>query len=165
MDHAESWPSKNYLADASGARQLADAASAGALRENRLILTRFEYAMTDLPTAALIPFNDGMTLKAFEGTDYRGERALMTAVLLDALSIFYKTHGIRDHRKRLEFREVHSWVFADGTDGPFSFENVCGAIGVDATALRDSLRRGQRMPKQRERYFRHVVAAPSAKAA
>jgi hypothetical protein len=121
--------------------------------------------MTDLPTTALIPFNENMALKPFEGTDFRGERALMTAVLLDALSIFYKTQGIRDHRKRLEFREVHSWIYADGADGPFSFENVCGSIGVDASALRDSLTRGRRMPQQRERYFRHVVAAPSAKAA
>jgi hypothetical protein len=104
-------------------------------------------------------------LSSSERSDFRGERALMVAVLLDALSIFYKTEGVRDHRKRLEFREVHGWIFADGADGPFSFENVCGAIGIDADALRDSLKGGRRMPKQRERYFRHVVASPSAKAA
>jgi hypothetical protein len=101
-----------------------------------------------------------------ERTDFQGERALMVAVLLDALSIFYKTEGARDHRRRLEFNEVHSWIFGKGgVDSPFSFDNVCGAIGVDAEALRDAMRQGRRMAKQRERYFRHVVSSPRAKAA
>jgi hypothetical protein len=119
----------------------------------------------DFPNAAWIPFNESLAKIDCESRDFRGEKALMVAVLLDALSIFYKTESIRDHRKRLEFREVHSWIFAEGADGPFSFENVCGAIGIDAGALRDSLKRGRRMPKQRERYFRHVVAPASARAA
>lgn len=123
--------------------------------------------ITELSTPALIPLPlpEGMATTLGESSDFRGEKALMAAVLLDALSIFYKTEGIRDHRKRLEFREVHSWIYAEGGDGPFSFENVCGAIGIDANAMRDSLKRGRRMPQQRERFFRHVVAAPSAKAA
>jgi hypothetical protein len=121
--------------------------------------------ITDPPNAALIPLNESLAAIECESPDYRGEKALMVAVLLDALSIFYKTEGVRDHRKRLEFREVHSWIYADGADGPFSFENVCGAIGINAGALRDCLKRGRRRPNQRERYFRHVVAAPSAKAA
>ena len=101
-----------------------------------------------------------------ERTDFQGERALMVAVLLDALSIFYKNEGARDHRRLLEFNEVHAWIYGKSADSPFSFENVCGAIGVDAAALRDAIRRGRRMAKQRERYFRHVVSNSSrAKAA
>ena len=100
-----------------------------------------------------------------ERTDFQGERALMVAVLLDALSIFYKTEGARDHRRRLEFNEVHSWIYGKSLDSPFSFDNVCGAIGVDADALRDAMRQGRRIAKQRERYFRHVVSSPRAKAA
>lgn len=101
-----------------------------------------------------------------ERSDFQGERALMVAVLLDALSIFYKTEGARDHRRRVEFNEVHAWIYGKGgVDSPFSFDNVCGAIGVDADALRDAMRRGRRMAKQRERYFRHVVSTPRAKAA
>ena len=122
--------------------------------------------IADFPNMAWVPFNESLAIIGCETRDYRGEKALMVAVLLDALSIFYKTDGVRDHRKRLEFREVHSWIFADGGDGPFSFENVCGVIGIDADALRDSLKRERRMPKQRQRYFRHVVAPPApAKAA
>jgi hypothetical protein len=121
--------------------------------------------ISELLSTASIPLNDDLTLANGDRRDFCGEKALMVAVLLDALSIFYKTEGIRDHRKRLEFREVHSWIYAEGADGPFSFENVCGAIGIDPDALRDNLRRRRRMPKQRERYFRHVVVAPSAKAA
>jgi hypothetical protein len=98
--------------------------------------------------------------------DFGGERALMVAVLLDALSIFYKTEDARDHRKRLEFHEVYTWIYGKGADGPFSFENVCGAIHVDADALRESLRRARRVPKQRERYLRHhVVSSSGARAA
>jgi hypothetical protein len=100
-----------------------------------------------------------------EQTDFQGERALMVAVLLDALSIFYKTESARDHRRRLEFNEVYSWIYGKNVDSPFSFDNVCGAIGVDAEALRDAMRQGRRMAKQRERYFRHVVSSPRAKAA
>ena len=100
-----------------------------------------------------------------ERSDFQGERALMVAVLLDALSIFYKTEGARDHRRLLEFNEVYSWIYGKSVDSPFSFENVCGAIGVDPEALRDAMRQGRRMAKQRERYFRHVVSSPRAKAA
>ncbi|HUN60182.1 MAG TPA: hypothetical protein VMU41_18885 [Candidatus Binataceae bacterium] len=98
--------------------------------------------------------------------DFRGERALRVAVLLDALSIFYKTEAARDHRKRLEFSEVYTWIYGKYPDNPFSFENVCGAIGIDADALRESLKRGRRVAKQRERQFRHVaITNSSAKAA
>jgi hypothetical protein len=97
--------------------------------------------------------------------DFRGERALMVAVLLDALSIFYKTEAARDHRKRLEFHEVYTWIYARGADGPFSYENVCGVVGINADALRESLRRGRRVAKQHERHFRHVVTSSEAKAA
>jgi hypothetical protein len=121
--------------------------------------------IADFPNASLIPLSENLAKIDCESRDFRGEKALMIAVLLDALSIFYKTEGVRDHRKRLEFREVHSWIYAAGADGPFSFENVCGAIGIDAGALRESLKLGRRMPKQRERYFRHVVAPASARAA
>jgi hypothetical protein len=100
------------------------------------------------------------------GRDSRGERALMVAVLLDALSIFYKTEAARDHRKRLEFHEVNIWIYGRYADNPFSFDNVCGAIGIDPEALRDSLRRGRRMAKQRERQFKRVAVTNSrAKAA
>jgi len=97
--------------------------------------------------------------------DFQGERALMVAVLLDALSIFYKTESARDHRKRLEFHEVYTWIYGKGVDGPFCFENICGAIGINAEALRESLRRGRRVSKERERYFGHAVIGSSAKAA
>jgi hypothetical protein len=98
--------------------------------------------------------------------DFSGERALMVAVLLDALSIFYKTEAVRDHRKRLEFHEVYTWIYGKYADNPFSFDNICGAIGIDADALRESLRRGGRVAKQRERHFKHMVGASSrAKAA
>lgn len=67
-----------------------------------------------------------MLLGAIGGveSDFGGERALMVAVLLDALSIFYKTEAARDHRKRLEFHEVHTWIYGEYADNPFSFDNV-----------------------------------------
>jgi len=105
-------------------------------------------------------------LEGVDGADLRGERALRVAVLLDALSIFYKTAAARDHRKRLEFHEVYKWIYGTYPDNPFSFDNVCGAIGIDADALRASLRRGWRAEKQRERQFKHVVVTGApAKAA
>jgi hypothetical protein len=98
--------------------------------------------------------------------DFRSERALMVAVLLDALSIFYKLEAARDHRQRLEFREVYTWIYVRGGDGPFCYENVCAAVGINAEALRESLKRGRRVAKQRERHFRPVARRNSeAKAA
>lgn len=91
---------------------------------------------------------------------FEGERGLMAAVLIDALGIFYKTQTARDHRRILEFREVYTWIYGVYGDSPFSFENVCGALGIDANALRDNLKRGRRMQRQRERYFKHIVAPP-----
>lgn len=90
----------------------------------------------------------------------------MLAVLLDALSIFYKTEAARDHRKRLEFHEVHTWIYGKYADCAFSFENVCGVIGINSDALRESLRRSRQAVKHQEHPFRHVIVASSrAKAA
>jgi hypothetical protein len=100
-----------------------------------------------------------------EGPDFSGERSLMVAVLLDALSIFYKTEAARDHRKRLEFHEVYTWIYGKYADNPFSFDNICGAIGIDADALRQSLKRGRRVSKQRDRHFKHMATSSAAKAA
>ena len=115
-----------------------------------------------LPSACAI---DGIGADARHHQHFEGERALMAAVLLDALSIFYKTMNARGHRRLLEFREVRLWIYGAGKDGPFSFENVCAVIGVHPDALRDSLKRGGRKTRKNGRYFRRVVAAPRASAA
>ena len=73
----------------------------------------------------------------------------MLAVIEEAVSD-YQRHVIASGTagKRL-FREAHAWIMLDDAAWPFSFVNLCHALGLDPGALRTGLRRwGDR---QRER--------------
>lgn len=65
----------------------------------------------------------------------RGERALMQAVLRDALSCLAGEIGPLRERPRLA-TEARRWVVASDGRLPFSFEYICEALGIDAGVLR-----------------------------
>ena len=71
-----------------------------------------------------------------EGT-LPGEKRLMLAVLADAVDILLKGDA-RDARSRRLLVETAQWVRADD-DGPFSFVNVCEALGLNPSCLRRGL--------------------------
>jgi hypothetical protein len=75
--------------------------------------------------------------------DTSGPRALMLAVLQEAV------RSIEEGRRQRRFRahrlaaEAGAWVRSDRADWPFSFLNICEVLGFDADALRARLLSGQ----------------------
>jgi hypothetical protein len=67
------------------------------------------------------------------------EQRLMLAVLVDAINILQNWRGNGSARKRGSFAEAQDWVLARGSNRPFSFENVCDGLGIEAEALRQRL--------------------------
>jgi hypothetical protein len=67
------------------------------------------------------------------------EQRLMLAVLQDAVSTLLK-HGNRGRgRSRRLAREAQQWIQARNHEWPFSFENICAVLNLDAEALRQGL--------------------------
>lgn len=87
-----------------------------------------------------------------------GERALMFAVLVDALDTYVKTRNAKGHRKRAEFNEVNSWILSRSTSSPFTFENICDTLGLNPDAVRFSLKSPRFNERNTIRHFRHVAS-------
>jgi len=87
-----------------------------------------------------------------------GERALMFAVLMDALDTFAKTRSGRTYRHRLEFREVQSWIQSESTATPFTFVNICDTLRISAGAVRSLLKSRSFAERNPMRRFRHIAA-------
>ena len=64
-----------------------------------------------------------------------GERALMRAVLEDAVQCLAGEIGPRHERPQLAV-EAREWFGSTDIHWPFSFENVCDALNLDAARLR-----------------------------
>jgi hypothetical protein len=64
------------------------------------------------------------------------ERLLMLAVLEDALSIYRKYACVSGRKHRRLVAQTEQWLFSDDTDSPFSFVNLCHALGIDVAWLR-----------------------------
>jgi hypothetical protein len=65
------------------------------------------------------------------------EKRLMLAVLEDAVGLYVRVPQL--------VPETEAWIQADDRTWPYSFVNLCDALGLDRTAVRAALRR------QRER--------------
>jgi len=72
------------------------------------------------------------------------ERRLMLAVLYEALIDYER--GMRGDLKDEPwvFRRVLAWFRSDDTRWPYSFVNVCEAVGLSPAAVRSALRRSRR---------------------
>ena len=60
------------------------------------------------------------------------ERRLMLAILQDAVSCFQAGLVTRSKRKQALCREAEEWIFDNEREWPFSFENLCEALDLDA---------------------------------
>jgi hypothetical protein len=93
----------------------------------------------------LVPCGPGAVLPAqvSDGVrwdaDTSGARALMLAVLEDAVRCIENGRWQRRFRARRLAAEAGAWVRCDRADWPFSFRNVCEALGIDADAMRRRL--------------------------
>jgi hypothetical protein len=74
-----------------------------------------------------------------------GERALMRAVLEDAIRCLIGEVGPRHQRGALA-AEARQWIETADPRWPFSFENVCDGLGLDAANLRRRLLRDAPAP-------------------
>lgn len=70
-----------------------------------------------------------------------GERALMRAVLEDAVRCLAGEIGPRDERPQLAV-DARQWFLDDDIHWPFSFPNVCDALDIEADRLRTEVLRG-----------------------
>jgi len=69
------------------------------------------------------------------------ERVLMLAVLQDAVVCFQDNVAATCKRKRSMHLEAEEWIVNEDRTYPFSFENVCEALGYDPTYMRQGLMR------------------------
>jgi cation transport regulator ChaB len=68
------------------------------------------------------------------------ERRLRTAILEDALRYYRDYADATDRRSRAFYADAADWIASRDRSEPFSFENVCDALGLDASAIRRTLR-------------------------
>ena len=69
------------------------------------------------------------------------ERALMLAVLEDAIVCFQDNLGATCAREKSRYLDAEQWVLDEDKSYLFSFDNVCEALGFEAAYLRQGLMR------------------------
>jgi hypothetical protein len=69
------------------------------------------------------------------------EWRLMFAVLLDAVECFQKYPFARGNKLTRQVKDTEDWIFKDDHEWPFSFINICEAVGMDPQYLRNGLSR------------------------
>jgi len=67
------------------------------------------------------------------------EYELVVAVLQDAIDCFQKHLFARERKARQLFVDAEEWIMSADRRWPFSFENVCDLLDVDAACLRQGL--------------------------
>jgi len=72
-------------------------------------------------------------------TPIEPEKDLMFAVLEDAICCFGKTLRARTRQGKSLFRETEDWILERGTEGIFSFENICEILGLSPQYIRQGL--------------------------
>jgi hypothetical protein len=67
------------------------------------------------------------------------EQELMFAVLKDAICCFQKYASARDKMRTRLYLEARKWLTEEDNDWPFSFANICEAIGLSPQYVRAGL--------------------------
>lgn len=70
------------------------------------------------------------------------ERKLFVAVLMSAIEDFQGGLRAPNHDADPAFRKLEAWFFSRDNRWPFSFENVCAQLDLDADLIRARLSRG-----------------------
>ena len=69
------------------------------------------------------------------------ERRLVSAILADAINCFQRQGLASGRKNRRAAYESERWIMSCDRDWPFSFENICEVLDIDAQWLRSSLLR------------------------
>lgn len=77
------------------------------------------------------------------------EKMLMLAVLQDAIDCYRLFLSDRRAHVKNAYGEAVQWIWSDERDWPFSYTNICDALGFDPDYLRQGLlpRNGNRMTR------------------
>ena len=73
------------------------------------------------------------------GLQNQPEKRLMLAILLDAVECFQKYAPLHRRKPDRLFTATAEWIFEDDYKWPFSFLNICDAVGIDPKYLRSGL--------------------------
>ena len=74
------------------------------------------------------------------------EKALLRAILEDAVHCYRKYQAAENRAGRERFHEAESWIMGSRNDWIFSFDNVCELLGLDPIYVRQSIRDRKRKP-------------------
>jgi len=74
------------------------------------------------------------------------ELRLMIAVLADAVWCLEKFRVPTDARGRRTFHRAKQWLLASEPDWPYSFERICAALDLNASAVRHRFRDALDLP-------------------
>jgi hypothetical protein len=67
------------------------------------------------------------------------ELTLMLAVLEDAIACYRMTLKRPRQNPEILARQAEFWIRLDDWESPFSFNNICDALGLDSTATRERI--------------------------
>jgi len=67
------------------------------------------------------------------------EKALLIAILEDAVREYRKFAGAQDREGKERSREVEEWIFSQDREWIFSFNNVCELLDLDPDYVRRGL--------------------------
>jgi hypothetical protein len=107
---------------------------------------------------------DGSYLGTFAHNEaLEPERALLLAVLEDAIHCFHKYSTARSRFGRNRFAEAERWIMQNREDWVFGFENICEVFGLKPEYMRRGLAQwklqaGDREISPRYRQFRKRAA-------
>lgn len=97
------------------------------------------------------------------------EYLLIIAMLQDAIDCFQKHRYASDENGRALFEDAREWIASEDRKWPFSFENICAVLNLDASYLRRGLTAWDDAQEAARRRAKVVpfkaVAAPYAEAA
>ena len=72
-----------------------------------------------------------------KGYAHGPERALMLAMLFDAIQAYICYAQLPEHKKvRSQYRESYNWVHEQSKEYIFSFNNICEALGINVDYIR-----------------------------
>jgi hypothetical protein len=114
-----------------------------------------ELMTEDMPEPRRLPVRDSLAdilgpdvilpQQFFDGprgdSDFSPEKALMLAILEDAIRCFQEYFRTTRARPRMLSRQAEQWIRTRDWNWPFSFNNVCEALGIDPDCMRDALLR------------------------
>lgn len=112
--------------------------------------------------SGLVMSGNGRTMwEQYSSTFRRGEflepeKALLAALLQDAVDCYYQQRAARDGTEKKTLHEAEQWLMSDQDEWLFSFRNVCDLLGLDAQYIRRALlEEKRRLAVEPRRRYKH----------